>query len=161
MIKNTGFLNLVCESTRNRTSMFVQIPELVIGMWCTCTSNLTVWIMHEFLSCQQIDDCRPSQVHFLCLTISSPWITFLVNFYDNCGNTPIVNVGIPACSSWHKPEHIFPWFLILAYLEIIFFNRSFLSMNTSSQKRIFFTMGKTLTHLIEKYIYNMHTELFS
>lgn len=62
--------------------------------------------MHEFLSCRQIDDCRPPQVHFLCLNISSLWITFLVNFYDSCGNTAIVNIGIPAYSSWHKPEYL-------------------------------------------------------
>lgn len=42
MVRNTGLLNLVCETTRNRTSILVQIPELVIGMWCFCTSNLTM-----------------------------------------------------------------------------------------------------------------------
>lgn len=57
-------------------SISVQAAELVIGMWCTCTSNLTVWIMHKFLSCQQ-KDCRPPQVHFLGLTLSHHWYCWI------------------------------------------------------------------------------------
>lgn len=34
-------------------------------------------------------------------------------------------------------------------------------MIESSHKKVFFNVGKTPTHLIEKYICNMHTELFS
>jgi len=38
---------------------------------------------------------------------------FLVTFYDNCGQTPAVNITIPIHSTGHKTEYVSHWLLIL------------------------------------------------